>query len=306
MVNQLIQCVPNFSEGRRFEVIESIIGPFKQTKGCNLLDHRADGDHNRLVVTLVGPPGPIQDALIQAAKIAINHIDLNTHQGGHPRVGAVDVIPFVPLRNITMDECVALAHTFGECYHKETGIPVYFYEAAAKRPDRARLEVVRRGQYEVLKTEAAENPDRHPDVGGPGLHATAGATVVGARKFLIAFNVNLDTKDLKVAQTIARFVRSSSGGLCHIKGIGLSLEERGMTQISMNLVDFEKNSLYRVVEMIRMEANRWGVNIVETEIYGMIPAEAILDSAAYYLQLRDFSAKQVVEMSLLDLVEQEE
>ncbi len=170
----------------------------------------------------------------------------------------------------------------------------------------ARLEVVRRGQYEVLKTEVAENPDRHPDVGGPGLRPTAGATIVGARKFLIAFNVNLDTKDLKVAETIARFVRSSSGGLCHVKGIGLSLEERGLTQVSMNLVDFEKNSLYRVVEMIRMEANRWGVNIVETEIYGMIPAEAILDSAAYYLQLRDFSAKQVVEMSLLDLAEQEE
>ncbi len=302
MAGRLIQCVPNFSEGRRPEVIEAIVGPFKETKDCHLLDFRADEDHNRLVVTLVGRPEPIQDALIEAAKTAVESIDLNTHQGGHPRVGAVDVVPFVPLRNIDMAECIELAHDFGERYHAEVGVPVYFYEEAALRPERRRLEVVRKGQFEALKIEAAEKPERYPDVGGPGLHPTAGATVIGARKFLVAFNVNLDTADLKIAQQIAKFVRSSSGGLCHVKGIGLALKERGMTQVSMNLVDYQKNSLYRVVELIRLEAKRWGVNIVETEVYGMLPAEALLDSAAYYLQLNDFDPNQVIELRLLELM----
>ena len=282
MAMQLIECVPNFSEGRRQDVIDEIVNCFKGKRGVYLLDHRADEDHNRLVVSLVGVPAPIQEALLEAAKVALKHIDMNAHQGGHPRIGAVDVVPFTPIKGITMEECIKLAHDFGERYYKETGIPVYFYEDAAKRPERKRLEVIRKGQYEVLKDEAK--------------------TVIGARKFLVAFNVNLDTADVNVAKKIANTVRASSGGFCHVKGIGLALEERGITQVSMNLVDYEKNSLYRVLEMIRMEAKRWGVQVIETEVYGMIPVNAILESAAYYLQIADFDPAQVLELQLLDLM----
>ena len=270
MAVQLIECVPNFSEGRRQDVIDEIVNCFKGKRGVYLLDHRADEDHNRLVISLVGAPTPIQEALLEAAKVALKHIDMNAHQGGHPRIGAVDVVPFTPIKGITMEECIELAHSFGERYYKETGIPVYFYEDAALRPERKRLEVIRKGQYEVLKDEAKTNPDRRPDIGEACLHPTAGATVIGARKFLVAFNVNLDTPDVNIAKKIAAAVRASSGGFCHVKGIGLALEERGITQVSMNLVDYEKNSLYRVLETIRMEAKRWGVGVVETEVYGMI------------------------------------
>jgi glutamate formiminotransferase len=305
MARALIECVPNFSEGRDEGRIERIVAPFKKTKGCGLLDYRADADHNRLVVSLVGPPEPIQDALIEAAGVAVDEIDLEAHQGGHPRIGAVDVIPFVPVRNIEMESCVKLAHDFGKRYHEETGVPVYFYEEAALKPERKRLEVVRKGQYEALKTEVGR-PERHPDVGEARLHPSAGATVIGARKFLIAFNVNLNTPDKRIAQKIAAAVRSSSGGLCHVKGIGLALEERGLTQVSMNIVDYEKNALYRVVEMIRMEARRWGVEIVETEVYGMTPAAALLDSLSYYMQLAGFDPSQVVELRLLEMLGEED
>ncbi len=302
MAVQLIECVPNFSEGRRQDVIDEIVNCFKGKRGVYLLDHRADEDHNRLVISLVGAPTPIQEALLEAAKVALKHIDMNAHQGGHPRIGAVDVVPFTPIKGITMEECIELAHSFGERYYKETGIPVYFYEDAALRPERKRLEVIRKGQYEVLKDEAKTNPDRRPDIGEACLHPTAGATVIGARKFLVAFNVNLDTPDVNIAKKIAAAVRASSGGFCHVKGIGLALEERGITQVSMNLVDYEKNSLYRVLETIRMEAKRWGVVVVETEVYGMIPVNAILESAAYYLQIAGFDPEQVLELRLLELM----
>ena len=302
MAVQLIECVPNFSEGRRQDVIDEIVNCFKGKRGVYLLDHRADEDHNRLVISLVGAPAPIQEALLEAAKVALKHIDMNAHQGGHPRIGAVDVVPFTPIKGITMEECIELAHSFGERYYKETGIPVYFYEDAALRPEWKRLEVIRKGQYEVLKDEAKTNPDRRPDIGEACLHPTAGATVIGARKFLVAFNVNLDTPDVNIAKKIAAAVRASSGGFCHVKGIGLALEERGITQVSMNLVDYEKNSLYRVLEMIRMEAKRWGVGVVETEVYGMIPVNAILESAAYYLQIAGFDPEQVLELRLLELM----
>lgn len=302
MSRPLIECVPNFSEGRRPEVIEAIVEPFKHTPGVYLFDYRADADHNRLVVSLVGHPEEIQDALLTAAKVAMGHIDMNTHQGGHPRIGVVDVIPFTPIANITMDECVTLARTFGERYYKETGIPVYFYEEAALNPERRKLEVIRKGQYEVLKDEARTNPARRPDVGEAALHPTAGASVIGARKFLVAFNVNLGTTNLNVAKEIAKTLRASSGGLCYVKGIGLALEDRNMVQVSMNLVDYEKNSMYRVLEMVRMEAKRWGVNVVETEVYGMVPAAAMLDNAAYYMQTAGFDPAQVIELRLLKMM----
>lgn len=305
MQNQLIECVPNYSEGRRPEVIEAIVEPFRRRPGCILLDHRADQDHNRLVISLVGQPEPIQAALLESARVAVERIDLEQHRGGHPRIGAVDVIPFIPIQNIDMEACVKIAREFGRRFHKETGVPVYFYEEAALRPERRNLEIIRKGQFEALKTEISR-PERHPDVGEPEVHPKAGATVIGARKFLIAFNVNLGTSDLKVAREIAKAVRSSSGGLCHVKGIGLALEERGLTQVSMNIVDYEKNALYRVVEMIRMEAKRWGVALVETEVYGMIPAAALLDSVAYYMQLAGFERKQVIELALLEMMGKDE
>ena len=301
MTTQLIECVPNFSEGRRDKVIEEIVTPFRQRKGCALLDYRADKDHNRLVVSLVGEPDAIQEALLDAAKVAISRIDLRHHKGSHPRIGAVDVIPFVPLQDITMEACVELAHNFGRRYHQETGVPVYFYEDAAIKPERKNLEVIRRGQYEALKKEVMSQ-DRHPDIGKPQLHPSAGATVIGARRFLIAFNVNLGTEDVHVARKIAKAVRASSGGLGHVKCIGLSLKERGLAQVSVNVVDYEKNALYRILELIRMEAKKWGVQVKETEIYGMIPAAALLHSVSYYMQIAEFDPNQVIELRLLQML----
>lgn len=301
MTRKLIECVPNFSEGRRPEVIDAIVGCFRNRTGCYLFDDRADKDHNRLVVSLVGEPEPIQDALIEAANMAVTHIDMEKHQGGHPRIGAVDVIPFTPIKAITMAECVSLAQNFGIRFHAETGIPVYFYEEAARHPERKKLEVIRKGQYEVLKTEVIR-PERHPDVGTPALHPSAGATVIGARPFLVAFNVNLNTSDLKVAKAIAQAARASGGGFSHVKGIGLPLEGRGMVQVSLNIVDHEKNPLYRVQEFVRMEARRWGVDIVETEVYGMVPAAALLSSTEYYMQIAGFDTRQVIELRLLELM----
>ncbi len=286
VARQLIECVPNFSEGRRSEVIEAIVAPFRGQKGCYLLDYRADADHNRLVVSLAGPAEPIQEALLAASLVAIERIDLNTHRGAHPRIGAIDVIPFVPLRNIALDECVRLAHRFGQRFQQATNVPVYFYEEAALRPQRRALEVIRKGQYEALRQEVT-HPDRHPDLGGPCLHPTAGATIIGARKVLIAFNVNLATDKLEVARQIARAIRSSSGGLSSVKAIALALAARGMVQVSMNVVDYEKNALYRIVEFIRTEARRWGVEIAETEVYGMVPAAALLGQ--YFLLHADRS-----------------
>lgn len=302
MPKKLIECVPNFSEGRRPDVIEAIVNCFRNKKGCYLFDDRADKDHNRLVISLVGEPDPIQDALIEASRVALKLIDMEKHQGGHPRIGAVDVIPFIPVKAITMEECVSLAHVFGERFNSETGIPVYFYEEAARFPERKKLEVIRKGQYEALKTEVVK-PERRPDVGRPSLHPSAGATVVGARAFLIAFNVNLNTSDIKVAKAIAGAVRASGGGFSHVKGIGLALADRNMVQVSLNIVDHIRNPLYRVQEFVRMEARRWGVEIVETEVYGMVPAAALLNSTEYYMQIAGFDSSQVIELRLLEMME---
>lgn len=305
MARKWIECIPNFSEGRRREVIEEILEPFRQTPGCILLDSSADSDHNRLVVTVMGEPERVCDAVILASKIAIEKLDLNTHRGAHPRMGAVDVVPFVPLLGMTMEECVGLAHRFGKLFHKETGVPVYFYEEAALRPARRKLEDVRKGQFEALKEEIS-SPERHPDVGPPVIHPTAGATAVGARKPLIAFNVNLRCTDLEVARSIAKAIRASSGGLAHVKAMGVELKERGMVQVSMNLVDFEKNPIYRVLEMIRAEAKRWGVSVAGCEIEGLIPAGALLECASFYLQMQSLSPSKVIELALLDALVKEE
>jgi glutamate formiminotransferase / 5-formyltetrahydrofolate cyclo-ligase len=299
MALKWIQSVPNFSEGRDREVIAAIIACFDNQSGCQLLDHRADVDHHRLVVSLAGQPDPIMDALMAAAKVTLEKIDLTRHKGSHPRVGAVDVIPFTPLANITLSQCVELAHSFGRRFWEAYRVPVYYYEAAALRPDRKQLEKIRKGQFETLKTEITRD-HRKPDVGEACLHPTAGATVIGARKFLVAFNVNLATDDLTVAKAIAAALRSSSGGLQYIKAIGLSLSHRKMVQVSCNVVDFEKNPLYRVLEFIRTEARRWGVTVAETEVYGMVPSAALLDSACYYLQAKTLTSNQVIEHRLLE------
>ncbi|EFC91586.1 glutamate formiminotransferase [Dethiosulfovibrio peptidovorans DSM 11002] len=304
MAKQLIECVPNFSEGRRQDVIESIVKPFKEQKGCYLFDYRADEDHNRLVVSLAGEPQAISDAVMAASKVAVDNIDLNTHKGAHPRMGAIDVIPFTPISDISMDECVELARSFGKRFYEELNVPVYYYEDAAIRPDRTRLEVIRKGQYEGLKEEITK-PERHPDLGEPKLHPTAGATVIGARKFLVAFNVNLNTTDVEIAKTIGKRVRASGGGFTAVKGIGLALEDKGMVQVSMNIVDYDKTAIYRALEFIRMEAARWGVTVNGTEVYGMIPVAAMLDSAAYYMQIDDFDPNQVLELKLLELMREE-
>jgi glutamate formiminotransferase len=299
MPARLVECVPNFSEGRRREVIEAIVAPFRGRPGVRLLDHRADPDHNRLVVSLAGDPTPLADALLESCRAAIDSIDLRTHRGAHPRIGAVDVVPFVPLRNCTMEECVGVARDFGRRFNRETGVPVYFYEEAATRPDRRNLEDVRRGQFEALCREI-RTPERAPDVGSPAMHPSAGATAVGARRFLVAFNVNLATRDLSVAKAIAKAVRASSGGLPDVKAVGVDLADKGMVQVSMNLTDHRRSPMHLALERVRAEARSRGVEVAETEIYGMVPAEAMLDAAAHYLQAAGFQHSQVIELRLLD------
>ncbi|HCR38757.1 MAG: Glutamate formiminotransferase [Synergistales bacterium 58_81] len=297
---RIVECVPNFSEGRRKDVIERIVAPLRDRKGCQLLDYRADEDHNRLVISLAGDPDAIMDHLIRSAEAAFSLIDMNVHSGAHPRIGALDVVPFTPLKDVSMEECVQIAREFGRRLYEKFKVPVYYYEEAATRPEMKNLENIRKGQYEGLK-KAISDPDRHPDVGEAKLHPTAGATVVGARKFLVAFNVNLGTPRIEIAKEIARSIRFSGGGLAHVKAIGLALEEKGMVQVSVNIVDHEKNPLYRVLELVRMEASRWGVPVVETEIYGMVPASAIFQSAAHYLQVADLEPEQIIELKLLDM-----
>ncbi len=299
MPARLVECVPNFSEGRRPAVIEAIVAPFRGRPGVRLLDHRADPDHNRLVVSLVGDPDPLADALLEACRAAIAAIDLRTHRGAHPRIGAVDVVPFVPVRGLSMPDCVRIAREFGRRLNRETGVPVYFYEEAATRPERRRLEEIRKGQFEALRGEI-DRPDRAPDVGTAAVHPSAGATVVGARRFLVAFNVNLATRDLSVAKAVARAVRASSGGMANVKAVAVDLADRGMVQVSMNLTDHEATPIHLALERVRAEARARGVEVAETEIYGMVPAAAMLDAAAHYLQAAGFDHSQVLELRLLD------
>jgi glutamate formiminotransferase len=301
MSRQLIECVPNYSEGRRQSVIDAIVAPFRERTGVWLLDQRADPDHNRLVVSLVGQPGPVQEALLESAKVAIGAIDLRTHRGAHPRIGAVDVIPFVPLRGIEMPECIDLARGFAARYARETDVPVYLYEDAALRPERRKLEDVRRGQFEALVREMA-NPDRIPDVGEALVHPSAGATAIGARQFLVAFNINLASSDLEVAREIAKCIRASGGGLPNVKAVGVALDARGMVQVSINMTDYRATSLPQVYELVRAEAERRGIQVAESEIYGLVPAEALVDAARASLKLSGFDASQVLDLRLLDLL----
>ncbi|MFY9607739.1 MAG: glutamate formimidoyltransferase [Blastocatellia bacterium] len=303
-MRKVVECIPNFSEGRRAEVIDQIVAAIKSVPGAVLLDHESDADHNRSVVTFVAEPDRVVDAAIAAAKKAAELIDLNKHSGEHPRMGATDVIPFVPISGVTMDECVQLARVCGERMWSELGIPVYLYEKAATRPERENLAAVRKGQFEGIRDEIATNQARRPDYGDALVHPTAGITAVGARPPLIAYNVNLGTSDIEVANKIARAVRHQTGGLRYVKALGFGLKDRGIVQVSMNMVNYEGSPLFRVFEMIKREAERYGVPVVGSEIVGLVPQRALNAVADFYLQLESFGEEQILEHRLAAAVEE--
>ena len=295
-MQKLVECIPNFSEGRREDVIQAIMDAITSVEGVVLLDHHSDPDHNRTVVTFVGAPSAVEEAAFQGIAKAAELLDLNHHTGEHPRIGAADVVPFVPIRGVSMAECVEMARRLGKRVGDELGIPVYLYEKAATRPERENLENIRRGQYEALKEEIGKNPDRDPDF-GPKRLGPAGATVIGARDPLIAYNVYLTTDDVAIANKIARAVRHSSGGLRYVKALGMLVE--GRAQVSMNLTNYRKTPIARVVELIRREAARYGVAVHHSELVGLAPEEALTDAARWYLQLDQFDPdEQILERRL--------
>lgn len=295
---KIVECVPNFSEGQRVEVVEAIAQQIKDVEGVRLLDYEYDKDHNRSVMTFVGEPESVKKAAFAACAKAAELIDLNKHTGEHPRIGATDVIPFIPISNVTMEECVGLARDLGKEIAGKLEIPVYLYEHAATKPERQNLANIRKGQYEGLREAIQKDPERKPDFGPSKLHPTAGATVVGARMPLVAYNVNLNTADIEIAKSIAKKVRHSSGGLEYVKALGLDIKERGIVQVSMNLTNYEKTPVFKVFEMIKEEAEKCGVEIVGSEVVGLIPMNALVDSAEFYLKLEDFDKSQVLENRL--------
>src|ERR1700728_2317742 len=294
-MSTLVECVPNFSEGCDKGKVDAIVAAMKMD-GVYLLDREMDADHNRSVITLVGEREAIQEAAIRGVGKAAEVIDLNTHTGAHPRMGATDVVPFIPIDGVSIEDCVAMACHVGEEIWKRCKIPVYLYESAARIPERQGLENIRRGQFEGLRAEIATNPARCPDFGEPCLHPTAGATVVGARKFLIAYNVFLNTPDVDVAKKIAKAVRFSSGGMRFVKGAGFLV--RGLAQVSMNLTDFEQTPVHRVFEMVKREAARYGVAPVSSEIVGLIPKKALEQAAEWFLQVENFDSSLILENRL--------
>lgn len=296
-MNQIIECVPNLSEGRDGEKIEKIVSAVKQTPGAVLLDVDSDHDHNRSVITFVGDSTAVEKAILALTENAIALIDLNQHKGEHPRMGAVDVIPFIPIKNATMEDCIALAKRVGQKIWEQFKFPVYFYEEAATRPDRKDLANIRKGEFERFAQKILE-PGWAPDFGERKIHATAGVVAVGARMPLVAFNINLGTSNLEIAKRIAKAVRHIDGGLRFVKALGFALEERGIVQVSMNMTNFKKTPLFRVFELVKREAERYGVPIVGSEIVGLVPQEALQQVADFYLQLEEFQSEQILENRL--------
>jgi glutamate formiminotransferase / formiminotetrahydrofolate cyclodeaminase len=292
---QLIECVPNFSEGRDPARIDAIVQSVLSVPEVVLLDRESDADHNRCVLTFVGPPAAVAEAAIRSVEKAVSLIDLTKHQGAHPRIGAADVVPFIPIEGVTIEECVRLAERVGNEIWTRLRVPVYFYEAAARRPDRTNLENIRRGQFEALVKEMGAVPERAPDCGEAVCHPTAGATVVGARKFLIAYNVNLGTPDVGIAKKIAKNIRFSNGGFRYVKSMGVDLGSRKLAQVSINLTDFEQTPMHLVFETVRREAERWGVPVVGSEIVGLIPKKSIEMSADYFLRFENFRPELILE-----------
>ena len=297
-MNKIMECVPNFSEGRDLQKIDKIVAPFRGKQGVKLLDYSNDEDHNRLVVTVVGEPEPLRDAVLEAIGVAVELIDLNHHQGQHPRMGAVDVVPFIPIRNVTMEEAVALSKEVGKEVAKRYNLPVFLYEKSASAPHRENLAAVRKGEFEGM-AEKIKQPEWHPDFGLAERHPTAGTVAIGARMPLVAYNINLNTPSLEIAHDIAKKIRFIGGGLRYCKAMGVELKDRGITQVSINMTDYTRTALYRlalrVSSVFRVEARRYGVSIVGSEIIGLVPMEALIDTASYYLGLENFSMEQVLE-----------
>jgi len=302
---KLIESVPNFSEGRNEEVVRSILEEARKFENVWILDWSMDYDHNRSVVTLIGYPDQIVDALFNMTKKATELIDLRKHRGEHPRMGATDVIPFVPVMNTTMEECVELSKELGKRIGEELRIPVYLYERSATKPERENLANIRKGEFEGF-FEKIKDPNWKPDFGPREVHPTAGVVAVGAREYLIAFNVNLGTDNLNIAKKIAKAVRHISGGFRYVKAIGVELKDRGMVQVSMNLTNYKKSPIFRVFEVIKREAQRYGVPVVGSEIIGLIPLKALVDVADFYLQLEDFDHTRIIENKLIDILSIEE
>ena len=298
-MNKIIECVPNFSEGRDLQKIDQIISPFRGKQGVKLLDYSNDEDHNRLVVTVVGEPEPLRDAVLEAIGIAVKLIDLNHHTGQHPRMGAVDVVPFIPIKNVTMEEAIALSKEVGAEVGKRYNLPVFLYEKSASAPHRENLAAVRKGEFEGM-AEKIKLPEWQPDFGPAEHHATAGTVAIGARMPLVAYNINLNTPNLDIAHDIAKKIRFIGGGLRYCKAMGVELKERGITQVSINMTDYTRTALYRAFELTRVEARRYGVSIVGSEIIGLVPMEALIDTASYYLGLENFSMQQVLEARIME------
>lgn len=297
--NRIMECVPNFSEGRDLGKIEKIIEPFRARQGVKLLDYSNDEDHNRLVVTVVGEPEALKSALLEAVGQAVALIDLNRHSGQPPRMGAVDVIPFIPIKGCTMDEAIALSKEVGEQIATLYQVPVFLYEKSATAPHRENLAAVRKGEFEGM-AEKIKLAEWQPDFGPAERHPTAGTVAVGARMPLVAYNVNLGTADLNIASDIARKIRFIGGGLRYCKAMGVELKERGIVQVSINMTDYTRTALYRAFELVKIEARRYGVAVVGSEIIGLVPMEALIDTASFYLGLENFSMNQVLEARIME------
>lgn len=296
---KIVECVPNFSEGRDLEKIDKIVEPFRARTGVKLLNYSNDEDHNRLVVTVVGEPEALKAAVIEAIGVAVATIDLNRHSGQHPRMGAVDVVPFIPIKNVTMEEAIDLSKAVGEEVARLYGLPVFLYEKSATAPHRENLASVRKGEFEGMATKI-KLPEWQPDFGPAERHPTAGTVAIGARMPLVAYNINLSTNDLEIASKIAKNIRHMNGGLRYVKAMGVELKERNITQVSINMTDYTRTALYRAFELVRIEARRYGVTIVGSEIIGLVPMEALIDTASYYLGLENFSMEQVLEARMME------
>lgn len=296
-MNQIMECVPNFSEGRDLEKVEKIAGAFRAKENVKLLDYSTDKDHNRCVITAAGEPEALRDAVLEAVGTAAALIDMTRHDGQHPRMGATDVVPFVPVRNCTLEDADRIAKETAAAMADRYGIPVFLYEKSATAPHRQNLANIRKGQFEGM-AEKMKNPMWYPDFGPRTIHPTAGVTAVGARMPLVAFNINLNTSDLRIADEIAHRIRYINGGFRFVKSMGVMLEDRNIAQVSINMTDYTKTSLYRVFETVKMEAQRWGVNVVGSEIIGLTPMAALVDCAEYYLRIENFRMDQILETRL--------
>lgn len=295
---KLIECVPNISEGRRLDVVEQIVDTLRGKDGVKLLDYSSDADHNRSVITVVGEPEALKNAMVEFVGKALELIDLREHQGQHPRMGAVDVIPFIPIKEVSVEEAVELSKELAETLYDKYQVPSFLYESSASADHRKNLATLRKGEFEGM-AEKVKTEEFRPDY-GDDIHPSYGITAIGARPFLVAFNINLATDDIEVANKVARAVRHLSGGLRFVKGMGVKLEDRGIVQVSMNLTDYTKTPVYRVFELVRLEAARYGVDVVGSEVIGLLPMAALIDSATWYLRTEDFSIDQVLEYKLME------